>query len=101
MKLTLKFVTATGWCPACKALHRAGTVDKFAEKHPEIRVEQHDDSSDGSGNTSWENLADKWHVKGVPTVIWIAGGEELFRSSDISARGLAAQLEKALKAVER
>ncbi len=99
MKLTLKFVTATGWCPACKAADRAGTIDKFADKHPELKVEQHNDSSDGSGNATWDRLANKWDVKNVPSVIWIAGGEELFRTSDVSARGLEAQYEKALRKV--
>ncbi len=98
MKLTLLKIGA-GWCAACSALDRRGTLDKFAEKHPDVKVEQHDDTEVG-GNTRWETFADRWKVKNIPVLIWVARGEELFRSGDVSAAGIEAQYRRALKAVE-
>lgn len=85
------------WCPPCRAADKAGTFDKFKAKHPEVRVEIHDDTETGS--KAWEKRADEMNIKNLPTVIWIADGEELFRSSDVSARGLEAQYERALKKI--
>ena len=98
MKLTLLKVGA-GWCGPCNQLAKRGTLEKFAEKHPEVRVEKHDDSEEG-GNKRWEAFADKWNVKTVPVLIWGANGKELFRSSDVSAAGIEAQLKRAQKAIE-
>jgi len=69
---------------------------RVAALHPEVKVEVHDDSEEG-GNKTWEKLADKWNIKGVPVLIWVAGGEELFRSFDVSAKSIEAQYAKALK----
>lgn len=97
MKITLIKVGA-GWCGPCDALAKKQTLEKFADKHPEVKVERHDDTEEG-GNKRWEAFADKWNVKSVPVLIWVAGGEELFRSSDVSAAGIEAQYKRALKAV--
>lgn len=97
MKLTLmKFGAA--WCPPCREMLRRGTLEKFAEKHPEVKVVVHDDTEEGS--KAYEKLANRWGIKNVPTLIWMHGGEELFRSSDVSARGIEAQFEKAVRKVE-
>lgn len=98
MKITLMKVGAK-WCGPCQGLQKRGTLEKFSEANPDVRLEIHDDSEDGS--TRWEAFADKWRVKNLPTLIWVAGGEELFRSEDVSAAGIQAQYKRALKAVEK
>lgn len=98
MKLTILKIGAR-WCGPCNALARARTLEKFAEKHPDIRVEIHDDTD--AGNARWEEFADRWKVKALPTLIWLYKGEEVLRSSDVSARGVAEQYERALKKAER
>lgn len=102
MKVTLLKVGAK-WCGPCQALDRRGTLDKFAREHPEVKVEIHDDpreDPDSGPAARWETFADRWKVKNLPTIIWLAGGEELFRSGDVSAAGIAAQYKRAMKATE-
>lgn len=99
MKITLLKIGAK-YCAPCKAMDRAGTLDKFAAKHPDVRVEQHDDNEYGDSKP-WARLADKWKVRDVPTLIWVAGGEELLRSNNVGARAIEEQYEKALKKAER
>ncbi len=99
MKLTLiKF--GAKYCGPCVDLAKAKTLEKFARAHPEIRVEKHDDNEAGTSQ-KWSDLADEYKIKEIPTLVWIAGGEVLFRSSDVSADGIEKQLKRALKAVER
>ncbi len=98
MKLTLMKVGAA-WCGPCQALERRGTLTKFAKEHPDVTVQQHDDTEAG-GSSRWEAFADKHRVKNIPVLIWMARGEELFRSEDVSAAGIEAQYRRALKAVE-
>ncbi len=94
MKLTLLKIGAA-WCPGCKALDRAGTLNKFAARHPEVKVEQHDDTQTGS--KVFEKFAAKWNVKSIPVLIFTAGGEELVRTEDVSITGMEKAFEKALK----
>ena len=98
MKITLQKWGAK-WCPPCRAADRAQTFEKFKAKHPEVSVQVHDDTEGGS--KAWEKKADEAGVTNLPTVIWLAGGEELFRSNDVGIRSLEAQYEKALKKAER
>lgn len=98
MKLVLKKFGAA-WCGPCRELARRQTLEKFAAKHPEVRVEIHDDTEEGSA--AHARLADKWHVRSIPLLIWVGGGEELLRSNDVSARGIEDQYEKALKKASR
>ena len=97
MKITVMKVGAK-WCGPCAALAKRGTLEKFAASHPEVRLEIHDDSEDG--NKRWESFADKWNVANLPTLIWTAGGVELFRSEDVSAAGIEKQLKRAVKLLE-
>jgi len=97
MKITL-MKGGAAWCSPCKNLERRGTLQKFAEAHPDVKVEIHDDTEEG-GSARWEAWADRWKIKNLPTLIWVAGGEELFRSGDVSAAGIEAQYKRALKAV--
>ena len=85
------------WCGPCVALARKGTLDRFQKEHPEVRVEIHDDNETGS--KAWEKKADALNIKNLPTLVWLAGGEELFRSGDVSAAGIEKQFLRAKKAV--
>ncbi len=88
------------WCPPCIALAKKETLEKFAAKHPEeVKVEIHDDAE--SGSAAWEKKADKMNIKNLPTLVWMFAGEELFRSSDVSAAGIEKQFARAVKAVGR
>jgi len=93
MKLKLMKVGAA-WCGPCNALAKRGTLEKFAEAHPDVKLEVHDDSENGSKR--WEEFADKWNVKNIPVLIWVAGDEELFRSEDVTLAGMEKQYKKAL-----
>ena len=98
MKITVMKVGAK-WCGPCLALAKRGTLEKFASEHPEIRLEVHDDIEDG-GSKRWEAFADKWNVKNLPTLIWTAGGNELFRSEDVTLAGIEKQYRRAMKMLE-
>ena len=92
MKITLMKFGAK-WCGPCQALAKAKTLEKFAKAHPEVAIEKHDDTDKGS--EAWGDLADKYGVKAMPTLVWVAGEKVLFRSSDVSAAGIEKQLLRA------
>lgn len=94
MKLKLVKLGAA-WCPPCKAMARAQTLEKFADKHPDVKIEVHDDTE--SGSTRWEAIANKYDVKSVPTIIWLYDDQEVLRSNDVSATAIKEQYEKAKK----
>lgn len=87
------------WCPGCVQLERRGTLEKFAEKHPDVSIVVHDDSEKGS--RAYEKLADEFSIKSIPVLIWTYDGKELLRSYDVTAAGIEGQYEKALKKAER
>lgn len=69
-KAVLRF-TAT-WCPPCKAL--APIFDEVAAEHPEVKtyvidVDQHQD------------LASKFGIRGIPTLMRIEAGSVKFQTS--------------------
>lgn len=97
MKITLMKFGAE-WCGPCVALAKRGTLEKFQKAHPDVRVEVHDDNETGS--SAWERLSDKWNVKSIPVLIWLARGEELFRSSDVTAAGIEKQYQQAVRKAE-
>ncbi len=99
MKITLMKVGAK-YCAPCLSLEKRGTLEKFAEAHPDVKLEVHDDNEFGDSK-AWANFADKWKVKSMPTLIWVAGGEELLRSGDVSVAGIKEQYARALKKAER
>lgn len=85
------------WCGPCVELAKAKTLDKFKRAHPEVKVEIHDDSAKGSA--AWGERADEMKIKNLPTLVWLHGDEELFRTSDVRPEALERQLERAKKAV--
>ena len=96
MKIVLmKFGAA--WCQPCQQLAKRQTLEKFAEKHSDVRVAVHDDTMNGS--TAYERLANEWGIKNIPTLIWTSGGKELLRSYDVSSAGIEAQYQRALRKV--
>ncbi len=97
MKITLKKFGAK-WCGPCTEMAKARTLEKFAKAHPEIKVEKHDDTVNGSD--AWNELAAEHGVKHMPTLVWMSGNKILFRSSDVSAEGIEKQLLRAQRAVE-
>lgn len=103
MKISLMKIGAR-WCGPCQALERRGTLDKFADTHPDVKVSIHDDPREDPDEGSagrWEAFAEKWKVKALPTLIWTHGGEELFRSTDVSSAGIEQQYKRAIAKVER
>jgi thiol-disulfide isomerase/thioredoxin len=98
VKLTLMKVGA-GWCGPCQAMAKRGTLEKFAKAHPEVKVEVHDDTEAG-GSRRWEAFADKWQIKSVPTLIWLARGEELLRSNDVTMDAIEKQFKRAAALAE-
>lgn len=103
MKLKLMKIGAK-WCPPCQLLDKRQTLEKFEARHPDVKVEIHDDpraDPDKGSAGRWEEFADKWKVKGLPTLIWVAGDTELLRSADVSAAGIEDQYRKAVARMER
>lgn len=96
MKITLMKVGAL-YCGPCIALEKKGTLDRFSESHPEVKIEIHDDNEEGNSK-AWARFADKWSIRSMPTLVWLADGEELFRSNDVSLEGIEKQLVRAQKA---
>ncbi len=96
MKITLQKWGAR-WCGPCQSLEKRQTLQKFAEAHQDVKLEIHDDTE--SGSKRWESAADARKVKNLPTLLWIAGGEEVLRSEDVSAAGIKEQYRKVLKAL--
>jgi len=76
-------------------MSKARTLERFAKLHPEVEVQRHDDSANGSQD--WERKADAAKVKNLPTLIWLADGRELFRSSDVRPAAIERQYQRALK----
>lgn len=94
MKLLLMKVGAK-WCGPCQDLARRRTLELLVERHPDVRIEVHDDSEKGSA--SWDRFAEAWNVKSMPTLIWVYDGKELLRSTNTSASDLELQYVRARK----
>lgn len=99
--MTIKLMkVGAAYCAPCSALAKKGTLEKFQAKHPEVKVEIHDDNENGDSK-AWATFTYKWSVRNVPVLIWVVNGEELFRAYDVSARGIEEQYERAAKAEAR
>ena len=58
------------WCGPCQKL--SPIVDKFAEEHSEIKVVRIDIDAQ-------EDLADRYNIRSIPTLVVIENGEEINR----------------------
>ena len=58
------------WCGPCQKL--SPIVDKFAEEHSEIKVVRIDIDAQ-------EELADRYNIRSIPTLVVIENGEEINR----------------------
>lgn len=96
MKLKLMKFGAK-WCSPCIDLAKSKTLEKFAKAHPDVKVEKHDDVAVGTSK-AWSDLADEHKVNSIPMLVWMAGGEVLFRSGDVSPEGIERQYKRALRA---
>ncbi len=94
--LVLKKIGAK-WCGPCVALEKKQTLQKFVAKHPDVKLEIHDDRASG-GSPVWEQLADTLNVRNLPTLVWTdRNGAVLLKSEDVSAAGIEAQYQKAVR----
>jgi len=59
------------WCGPCKML--APVLDELSEKEPEIKILKINVDTD-------RELATKFEIRSIPTLIVMEGGEEKFRS---------------------
>ncbi len=94
MKIVLMKVGAR-WCGPCQALAKRGTLEKFAAAHDDVRLEIHDDDTEG-GSARWEAFAEKWDVRDMPTLIWVVQGEEVLRSGNVTLAEIEQQYKKVL-----
>lgn len=93
-KLTLMKFGAK-WCGPCVELKKARTLEDFADAHPDVKVEVHDDSMKGSAK--WDALAEEWKINNIPVLIWTDGEKELLRSESVSANAIEKQYRRALE----
>ena|SRR5579862_6191221 len=70
------------WCPPCRTL--APVLERFAEQHADVRVVK----VDADGN---EELAERYGVRTIPTVIAFVGGKEVHRA--INPQSIPALME--------
>ncbi len=96
------------WCGPCQAMAKAKTLEKFGEKHPEVRVEEYtlsdEDGEEGAKLSDAEkeanDLADEYDVEAIPTcIITDMDGNELARTDE--ATGLSGLLKLYAKAKEK
>lgn len=74
------------WCGPCKALARAKTLEKFAEKHPDVKLELYDvvdedDLEEGQELTkdqvATNELSAHYDVQAFPTILFVDSDGEL------------------------
>jgi thiol-disulfide isomerase/thioredoxin len=100
MKL-LKF--GAEWCGPCQSMKKAKTLEKFAEKHPDVKVEDYwtKEYPEGHAKEGQEIeddpanvLAEKYEIQALPTLLFIdAEDEDLILAQDEGAMSMA-MLEK-------
>lgn len=90
-------------CPACMAMAKQGTLDKFKAAHPDVQVVSYDvsdaqgKSPDGTPFEAAYKLSDEYEVTALPTLIFEAKDVgEVFRvEGAVNARALEKALEQA------
>lgn len=92
MKL-LKF--GADYCGPCKSMARARTLEKFAERHPDIELEIIDIEAD-------EKRADEYDFRGIPAFVFEDMDGNIIHSDEgaTNEAGLEKHYQKALKALE-
>ena len=70
------------WCPPCKAMEKAGVLEAFVERHPEVKLKKVDVDAHGK-------LADQYGIRAIPTLVFLDGdGAEVARGSPATLPGV-------------
>jgi len=72
--------TAPGFCQPCASLKRSGTFEKFASKYPDREIEVVDLSDEDDKKA--QARADKYHVRGVPSLIFVNSAGKKIAEAD-------------------
>lgn len=97
-KLKLVKLSADG-CGYCKALERAGTVEKFLAAHPDVALENVHTTVEGDAA---DLRIDDYDVMGIPAFIWEDMEGNLVHKAEGSTNlaGLERQYQAATKKLE-
>lgn len=76
------------WCPSCRRMAKAETLEKFAAAHREVEIVKYD-LSDGEEPTQAqreaEDIADEYDVESIPALIFVdMEGVELARRDEFA-----------------
>lgn len=91
------------WCPPCRTMKRAGTLEKFSAAHADVPVEEYDlpdvDEGDARKLTreekKAEQISEKYEVSSIPAILFVdSAGEVLVRKDEALS---FPSLEKAYK----
>lgn len=97
-----------GSCPACRAMERAGTLDRFASDNPDVpvhRLDVYDDRGEAAPGSIYEaanTVSDTYEVRALPTIIIeTLDGRELAREEGgLNGPQLRSMLKRARENLE-
>lgn len=95
-KITVQRFSAN-WCPNCKTMKRALTLEKFQAEHPNMKIEEYD-----LDNPAAEEKADEYGIQGVPAFVFLSddGFVILKHEGAVSAKMLETVYAKVLAKAE-